>query len=63
MHTTMLWTSGVFSTTVMCSPWLPSKPNSAMAALALRNSRTLNSRSIQARATTRAPLCGPIRVS
>ena len=34
MHTTMLCSSGVFSTATMCSPWRPVKPSEAIAAVA-----------------------------
>ena len=67
MQMIRLWTSGVFSATRMCSPSAPDmiggKPSSPMAALASASRRSLNAGSTQARATTLAPLNGPISVS
>ena len=63
MQTTMLWTSGVFSSARMFSPWRPAKPRAVIAAPPSENSRARYSGSAQAFATTRAPLCGPTFVS
>ncbi len=56
-------TAGVFSTTTMSSPCTPLKPSSAIVDVASASKRALNAGSDQARATTLAPLCGPILVS
>ena len=63
MHTTRLCTVAVFSTTRTLSPSAPAMPSSAIAAVPSASSRALNVGSVHARATTRAPWCGPIRCS
>ena len=63
MHTTMLWTSRVFSITTSFSDWRPTKPCSATAAVPSSSSRRLKAGSTHARATIRAPLRGPTLVS
>ena len=59
MQTTMLWTSGVFSTATMFSPCMPEKPRLASAADASSSSQALKPGSVQALATAAAPFFGP----
>ena len=63
MHTTRLCTCSVFSTTRTLSPSAPAMPSSAIAAVPSASRRSLNAGSTHARATTRAPWCGPMRCS
>src|SRR6266446_1597984 len=64
---TRLWTVGEFATARMCSPSAPAMPlgrsSLAIAAGVSSTSNCLNAGSTQARATTFAPLNGPIWVS
>ena len=58
-----LCTSGVFSTTTIVSPSKPPYPSSAIAAVPFCRSRSRYPSSTHARATTRAPFCGPTSFS
>ncbi|MHC2684086.1 hypothetical protein ACVJDU_005650 [Bradyrhizobium diazoefficiens] len=63
MHTTMLCRCGVFSTTTRWSPTRLTWPSVPIAFEPSSSSACLKAGSVQALATTRAPLCGPILVS